>query len=805
MSWYQRFLKYLLFLWVKVKIHPDPVEILSSNKNIQTIYVMADRGISDLLVLYEVCKNHDLPHPLHINKEFDQFHSVFSVASKNPMIDWLKNKPRQSIMLNEMLHFLDNNPEFDFNLVPVSVFWGRPLARQKHWISILFIDTWALGGRFRRFLSILFQGKSCELFFSSTFSLRELSQQNKQSTDEINNALVDVLSTQREMTFGPQMASRKLLSKQILSTERIQKQILKRSNELKVSKRKIEKKALAYCHEIFTDCTQITINNMLRLLNKFWNKFYSGISVYQMDQVKEIAKTHQLVYVPCHRSHIDYLLLSYVIYQQGMAIPYIAAGNNLNLPVIGRILRGGGAFFIRRTFKGIPLYAHIMDEYVAKLVELGTPIEYFIEGGRSRTGRLLKPKLGMLAMTAKAYLATQQKPLAFIPVYIGYEKLMEGGSYLGELYGEKKKKETLIGSLISIYRLKGQFGKVSANFGKAIMLNDIFEHHNSTWNKHDFEAEAKPKWYLDSITDLSQQIMHQINLACVINPVNLIATVLLAMPRQSIVLDELIAQANLYINFVNKIPALDSIIAPDELDLNQIKRIQKQGLIHIKPHALGDIVRLKEKDSVLMSYYRNNSLHSLIIPSLVACCLVNSRQIKISKIHSIVRYVYPFLKAELHLPWDDQSLDVFIDDVLSEFVESELIIKKGESARRSERAEPKYMQLQRLAQVVQPILERYYMAFILLWRSGEDALTRKQLEDECHIIAEKISIIYGIYSPDYFDRKIFNQFIETLLELEYVKLNEDQALCFTSTFNQINLDIRKLLSLEVRSTLLHII
>ena len=149
--------------------------------------------------------------------------------------------------------------------------------------------------------------------------------------------------------------------------------------------------------------------------------------------------------MPCHRSHVDYLLLSYVIYFENLAIPYIAAGNNLNVPIIGRILRGGGAFFIRRSFKNNPLYASVMRAYIQQLMAQGTPLEYFIEGGRSRTGRMLKPKLGMLDMSIEGYMKTQARPLAFVPVYIGYEKLLEGKSYLGELYGEQKQGESLFG------------------------------------------------------------------------------------------------------------------------------------------------------------------------------------------------------------------------------------------------------------------------------------------------------------------------------------------------------------------------
>jgi len=231
---------------------------------------------------------------------------------------------------------------------------------------------------------------------------------------------------------------------------------------------------LRYCREIFADCTQLTIEIMLRLLRYFWRRFYAGIDAHNLDMAKQTALIHQLVYLPCHRSHVDYLLLSYVIYNENLAIPYIAAGNNLDVPIIGRILRGGGAFFIRRSFKDNRLYSSVMRAYVDRLVALGVPLKYFIEGGRSRTSRMLKPKLGMLDMTVQAYLRSQP-PLAFIPIYIDYDNLIEGKSYIGELYGEKKKHESLLGALGSIFKLKGHYGRVIISSGNPIVLSEVLD------------------------------------------------------------------------------------------------------------------------------------------------------------------------------------------------------------------------------------------------------------------------------------------------------------------------------------------
>ena len=140
------------------------------------------------------------------------------------------------------------------------------------------------------------------------------------------------------------------------------------------------------------------------LLSWFWNKIYDGVKIHNIEGVQQIAPGHEVIYVPCHRSHIDYLLLSYLLFRNGLTRPHIAAGINLNMPVIGSLLRRGGAFFMRRTFKGNPLYTSVFNEYMHTLFTKGFPVEYFVEGGRSRTGRMLQPKTGMLAITVRSFL-----------------------------------------------------------------------------------------------------------------------------------------------------------------------------------------------------------------------------------------------------------------------------------------------------------------------------------------------------------------------------------------------------------------
>ncbi|MFV2032915.1 MAG: glycerol-3-phosphate 1-O-acyltransferase PlsB, partial [Gammaproteobacteria bacterium] len=625
------------------------------------------------------------------------------------------------------------------------------------------------------------------------------------SPEALHEFLLSQLTRQREATFGPQITSPKKLASEVLKSDTVEQAIDLLARDRKRAVKKARSRARRYCREIFADCTQLTIEIMLRLLRFFWGRYYAGIDSYNIDRVKQTALTHQLVYVPCHRSHVDYLLLSFVIYQENLALPYIAAGNNLDVPFIGRILRGGGAFFIRRSFKENPVYSAVLRSYVEQLIALGVPLEYFIEGGRSRTGRMLKPKMGMLNMTVDAFIRTQSRPLAFVPVYIGYEKLMEGKSYLGEMYGEKKQGESLFGIIRAIFKLSGNFGKVTASFGKPIDLAVLLDRQKPDWPERAAEIDQRPDWYRETVLKLSQQIMYEINRACVINPINLIATIMIATPRQSIDFQELILQGKFLSRLIESTPALEDIRLAETVDEAQIERVAHQKLLHIRDHPFGKIAYLKPRDSVLMGYYRNNSLHALIIPALIACCFVNSRQMTLAKLVQIVRFLYPFLQSELQLEWAEKDLEGLIRQFVAVLINEGVLIEAKKNLRRPDRSDRSYMFLNRLALIVQPILERYYMTFIVLWQSSESPMRVAELEQHCHLLAQKISMIHGINAPDFFDRLLFKNFLETMSRLDYLEKDMHGSLVFSDRFNHVNPDIRKLLSIEVRSTILTLI
>ena len=802
----------ILYLWVRSEALPENPQQIQLDQNKPIIYVLHARAWSCLLVLEHECQRLGLPSPLdRINHPLlKRWHSVYTIAPRQPFKAWLLKQPKRSRKLHSIIEILHKHPNLDIQFVPVSTFWGRPVAKQKHWLSVLFADSWGIAGRTRRFFTILFQGKHTLLTFSEVISYRRDTYPGLTTEDTIDllqQGLSDRLNEMKIATLGPDISHRRTLVRDLLLKPGLKNAIASRALEDDLTDYQASLQARRYLEEIVADCTSITITLMQRLLTWFWNTFYSGIIVTNNEHLKNLALTHELIYVPCHRSHVDYLLLSYVIHSDGLAIPYIAAGKNLNMPVIGSVLRGGGAFFIRRSFKNNNLYSAALHEYLASLLALGMPMEYFLEGGRSRSGRLLKPRPGMLSMTIRGFIQYRQRPVAFIPVYIGYEKLLESKAYAAELAGSEKQSETLLSSLRAMFSIRGQYGKVYANFGETVFLNLVLDSTHPHWQEHDYQQDPRPPWLRNAVQTTANSIMTNINRATSVNPVNLISTILLATTKQHIDEQDLYRVIANYSSMIRAFAYSDRILITELEPEQQVKQAEQLRLIKRRKHELGDIIYLDARHSVSLTYYRNNILHLLAVPSLIACCFLNIRSQTRDQIYNLLSLAYPFIKAELFLPWSDNKLPDTIDHLLDVLSSHGLLLKNDQldvfTTPGSGSAQ--YAQLKLLARVISPTLEVYYLTLALLSRTGESQISKQELENKCYSMAQRISMIHELNSPDFCDKKLISNFIETLLEAQFLRDAESGHLKFGEAFLQADKHARLLLSKEMRTNILQML
>ena len=543
-----------------------------------------------------------------------------------------------------------------------------------------------------------------------------------------------------------------------------------------------------------------------RILSRFLTRVYDGIEVRNAEYLDRLPPACEIVYMPCHRSHVDYLLLSYVIYQRGYAVPYVAAGVNLNLPVIGRLLRKGGAFFIRRSFRGSGLYPIVFMKYVDVMMNRGHPIEFFIEGGRSRTGRLLHPRTGMLSMTVRSFLRDTRRPVAYVPVYFGYDKLLEGESYIDELMGRPKEKESVGGLFGVLPELRKPLGRVYVAFGEPLLLDATLDREQPGWRDGPFDEDARPAWFGEAVDAVAAEVMRRINAAAAVTPVNLLAVALLAAPRQAMLEADLERQLQLYVDLLKGFPYSPDVSVAATDGATIIRQVEGMGMLERRSHPLGDVLRMDEKNAVLATYYRNNVLHLFAMPSLVACAFLNNAVMRHEDIQRLLWRVYPYMRAELNLRWREDELPGVVDGVLAALERLGLLQRSADGAtwRRSTTGSAEAVRLSVLAQATIQAIERYYLAIALLLRAGSGALTPDALEQRCVAMAQRMSMLYGLAAPEFFDKAMFRDFIDLLRQRGVVRQDGEGKLTYDDALLAVAEDARVVLSEQIRNSILQV-
>ena len=291
---------------------------------------------------------------------------------------------------------------------------------------------------------------------------------------EIRGELLHRLAVLGSNISGAPIRERSFLIEKTIRDPMLQSFLKSFSTESGKSLKELKDSVEKNLEQIAADLTPAVINFMAKSLNWIFNNIFDGIDIDPkgIQALRDIARKGSLVYVPCHKSHIDYLILSYWLYENWMSVPVIAAGINLAFFPIGTLLRKGGAFFMKRSFKDNPVYAQTFGAYVRTLLGERIPLEFFIEGTRSRSGKLMLPKKGLLSMIIQGWESGVSRDVIFVPVYVGYDTVVEENSHISEMKGATKKKENVWQLLKAGSILKNRYGKVYIRFAKPISLND---------------------------------------------------------------------------------------------------------------------------------------------------------------------------------------------------------------------------------------------------------------------------------------------------------------------------------------------
>jgi len=768
--------------------------------------VLEHGGLADTLALERVCKIHGLPSPT-ADLEFagiDENRSTV-VLRRMQGIAFRRPSRRGSARLKRLVEASIAAGGVELLLIPVAIYWGRSPDKQHSWLKLLFSENWDVAGRTRKFFTTVFQGRNTLLRYSDPLPLSSIVQNGLEpevAFRKVSRILRVHFRQRRIATVGPDLSHRRTLLNVVLDDPQVRAVIDAEAGDSRTKLERSRHQARKYAQEIAAHISYPTVRVVERFLGWVWNRIYDGLELGHIERLHELARAHEIVYVPCHRSHFDYLLLSYIVYHQGLSLPHVAAGLNLNLPVIGAILRRGGAFYLRRSFKGNRLYASVFNAYLRQILMRGHSIEYFVEGGRSRTGRLLPPKGGMLAMTVSSFMREPRLPIVFVPVYFGYEKLIEGDSFISELGGAQKKKESLFGLISSVKALRENFGKVYVNIGEPIPLEPMLDAADPDWREAGWDEKDRPPWFSALIDELGDNIMRGINAAAAVTPISLLASVLLATPKQSMGELELRRQLQLSLNLLSRFRYSDSVTIPDWSPEDIVDHGEKLNVISRTAHPLGDVVSMAEREAVLMTYFRNNVQHLFAIPASIACCFIQGRRLEHAELLRLLRLMYPFMRTELRLKWHHDDIDEVTAGAIEALLEEKILTRQGKFLVRPPAGSAPAFQLLMLGQSMVPMLQRFYLVIALLVKNGSGILTRAKLEGLCMKSAQRLSMIYGLHSPDFFDKALFRDFIRTLRERNELRRNAAGFLVFDDDIERIGEDARLVLGEEIRHSIL---
>jgi glycerol-3-phosphate O-acyltransferase len=470
------------------------------------------------------------------------------------------------------------------------------------------------------------------------------------------------------------------------------------------------------------------------------------------------------------------------------------------------LLRKGGAFFIRRSLRGNALYTVVFMAYLAAIMARGHSLEYFIEGGRSRTGRLLQPKTGMLAMTVRSFLRDPARPVMFLPVYFGYERIFEGSTYIGELAGAPKEKESIFGLLRALPRLKERFGQVHVNLGEPIVLAELLDGIDQDWRTRAVDDDVRLPWVNAAVDELAVRIMRNINAAAAVTPINLLAVTLLATPRQTLPEADLLRQLDLYQALLAAFPYSARVTVSTLSSAQMIAYGEALQVVSRQSHPLGDLVRMSDAAAVRATYFRNNVLHLFAMPSLVACAFTSNATMSSVDLQRLARRIYPYIASELFLRWREDEVPGVVDGVLAALAAHGLLEADAHSThwRRPPPTSAKAVQLSLLAQATIQTIERYYLAVALLLQAGSGQITQYALEERCQLLGQRMTMLYGFNSPEFFDRTMFENFIDLLRARGVIRSAEGGKLSFDAVLTQVAQDAQLVLQEQIRHSILQV-
>ncbi|KAM5206412.1 dihydroxyacetone phosphate acyltransferase isoform 1-T1 [Hipposideros larvatus] len=474
-------------------------------------------------------------------------------------------------------------------------------------------------------------------------------------------------------------------------------------------------------------------------LSKIFKQIFSKVCVNEegIQKLQRAIQEHPVVLLPSHRSYMDFLLLSFILYNYDLPVPVIAAGMDfLGMKMIGGLLRMSGAFFMRRTFGGNKLYWAVFSEYVKTMLRNGyAPVEFFLEGTRSRSAKTLTPKFGLLNIVMEPFFKREVFDTYLVPISISYDKILEETLYVYELLGVPKPKESTTGLLKARKILSENFGNIHVYVGDPVSLRSLaagrmsrspynlvprYIPQKQSEDMHAFVAEVAYRMQLVQIQNLT------------LNPWALIVAVLL-QNRPSMHFDALVEKASWLrdlarafgglLTWPDNEPAEDVVQASILLHANVVSLVKDRVVLRVDSGD-SDMVNglvLQHVTLLMCSTYRNQLLNVFVRPSLVALALQMTPGCRKEDIYGCFRFLrdvfsdeFIFLPGNAVKDFEEGCYLLCKSETIQMTTTDILVTEKGNTV------------LEFLIGLFKPFVECYQIICKYLLKEQEDYFTEKQ-------------------------------------------------------------------------------
>jgi len=586
------------------------------------------------------------------------------------------------------LHYLieiQKNTEKPIIFLPHLMFFSRtPRSTQLTFIDMLF-GTQENPGRIRRLVALFRNSKkifietSDPVILSIFLNRPDITKLNsKDQAVALRRYLLTQINEHRQTLTGPILKSRLEIQEEMLTNRQVQEIITNYAQDQDVTIHQAHKQASAFLDEIAADYNPKIIQMYDITLRWMFKHIFEGMVIdYKgMDRIRRVSKKGPLILVPCHKSHLDYLIISWVFLNNKIPCPLIAAGKNLSFWPLGPIFRGGGAFFLRRTFKGERLYPKIFAAYIKKVLEEGFHLEFFIEGGRSRTGKMLAPKIGLLSLLMDEFSENNWDDMTFVPIYIGYDRVLEERAYINEIEGGKKNPENLRNVIKARKFLKKKYGKIYLNFHEPFSLKEYL---NEQKKQSSIPVAVDSKMVY---TEFGKKLIGAINQVSLITPHAVIASAILNCGQKRFDYNQLMIHVNTYMTYLMSQNAYlaDTLILDRSKTFNQVldafaqnKMIEKSTSEFSKSAIANPLFKIIESKRPGLAYYKNNGIIAFIPAAFTALAIlkVDAFQFSSVDIHVSYKFLREFFENEFIFDPDQpveylvrKNIKAFIDDAI---------------------------------------------------------------------------------------------------------------------------------------------